>query len=263
MKIATYNVNSVNARLENLTAWLAKEQPDIVLLQEIKSEFNAFPFFDLQAAGYDAKILGQKSYNGVAILSKYKIKVAAEGLPGFADENARYLEADIDVDGQEYRVASIYLPNGNPPYNDPDDESKWLYKLKWMEAFFRHAQELSELRRPVILGGDFNVIMTDDDVYNPEEFRNNALFRPEVIQRLKAFAHLGYYDAFRVLHAKENGYTFWDYSGAALHNDMGMRIDYLWLNSYAVDRLESCEVDKSPRINSKPSDHTVLKAVLK
>ena len=263
MKIATYNVNSVNARIENLTDWLSKEQPDIVLLQEIKTEFNAFPFFDLQAVGYEAKILGQKSYNGVAILSRHKIKIIVEGLPEFKDENARYLEADVEVDGTVFRVASIYLPNGNPPYNNPDDDSKWIYKLNWMEAFYRHAKELAELRMPVVLGGDFNVILTDNDVYNPEEFRNNALFRPEVIQRLRAFAYLGYYDAFRALHPKDNGYTFWDYAGAALQNDTGMRIDYLWLNSYAVDRLESCEVDKAPRISGKPSDHTVLKAVFK
>lgn len=263
MKIATYNVNSINARIENLLFWLQKEQPDIVLLQEIKTEFNAFPFFDLQTAGYEAKIIGQKSYNGVAILSKHKVRAVREGLPDFEDENARYLEADIEVDGIEYRVASIYLPNGNPPYNNPDDNSKLVYKLNWMEAFYLRAQQLSDLRKPVILGGDFNVIMTDFDVYNPDEFRNNALFKSEVVQRLKAFEYLGYYDAFRVLHPKDNGYTFWDYAGAALQNDMGMRIDYLWLNCYALDKLESVEVDKSPRIMMKPSDHTVLKAVLK
>ncbi len=263
MKIATYNVNSVNARIENLSQWLMKEQPDIVLLQEIKTEFNVFPFFDLQAIGYEAKILGQKSYNGVAILSKHKIKVVSEGLPEFEDENARYLEADVTVDGINWRVASIYLPNGNPPYNNPDDESKWIYKLNWMKAFYKHADKLLELRQPVILGGDFNVIMTDRDVYNPEEFRNNALFRPEVIQRLQAFAYLGYYDLFRVLHPKDIGYTFWDYTRAALHNDMGMRIDYLWGNAYALDRLENSEVDKTPRMAAKPSDHTVLKAVLR
>lgn len=263
MKIATYNVNSINARIENLVSWLDKEQPDIVLLQEIKTEFNSFPFFDLQVAGYDAKILGQKSYNGVAILSKHKIKIIREGLPLFEDENSRYLEADVEVDNESFRVAAIYLPNGNPPYNNPDDESKWIYKLNWMNAFYKHAETLLELRKPVILGGDFNVILTDNDVYNPDEFRNNALFRPEVIQRLRAFSYLGYYDAYRVLHAKDNGYTFWDYAGAALQNDMGMRIDYLWLNSYAVDRLQSCDVDKTPRISSKPSDHTALKAVFR
>jgi len=263
MKIATYNVNSINARIENLSEWLAKEQPDVVLLQEIKCEFNSFPFFELQLGGYEAKILGQKSYNGVAILSKTKIRVEVENLPDFEDENARYLEADVKVDGVEYRVASVYLPNGNPPYNNPDDDSKFAYKLKWMGAFYQRAKKLLEMQKPVILGGDFNVILTDNDVYNPDEFRNNALFRPEVVRRLRAMEYLGYYDAFRSLHKQETGYTFWDYAGGALQNDMGMRIDYLWLNAYALDRLIDIEVDKSVRLMAKPSDHTVLKAELR
>ena len=262
MKIATYNVNSINARIENLTNWLNKEQPDIVLLQEIKCDFNSFPFFELSSVGYEAKMLGQKSYNGVAILSRHKIKIIHENLPDFDDENSRYLEAVINVDGTDFRVASIYLPNGNPPYNNPDDESKWFYKLKWMEAFYKHSKNLLQLREPIILGGDFNVIMTDNDVYNPDEYRNNALFKPEVVQRLKAFEYLGFYDAYRVKHKKDSGYTFWDYAGGALQNDMGMRIDYLWLNSFAVDMLKSVDVDKSTRTDIKPSDHTVLKAVL-
>ena len=263
MKIATYNVNSINARIENLLKWLEQEKPDIVLLQEIKTEFNSFPFFDLQAAGYEAKIVGQKSYNGVAILSKNKIKVLHDKLPNFEDENARYLEADVEERGVKWRVASIYLPNGNPPYNNPDDESKWLYKLKWMDALIEHAKELALLRQPVVLGGDFNVIMTDNDVYDPSVFRNNALFRPEVRKKLKTLSYIGFYDAFRVKHENDNGYTFWDYAGASLQNDWGMRIDYLWLNAYAVEMLETCEVNKMPRVGQKPSDHTVLQAVLK
>ena len=263
MKIATYNVNSIHARLENFISWLDKENPDVVLLQEIKTEFNSFPFFELQTRGYDAKVLGQKSYNGVAVLSRLKMQLVCEGLPNFDDENARYLEVDVQINKETFRVASVYLPNGNPPYNDPDDESKWFYKLKWMEAFYARAKALLNLRQPVVLGGDFNVILTDEDVYHPDEFRGNALFRPEVIQRLKAFSYLGYYDAWRVLHEKENGYTFWDYSGGAFANDMGMRIDYLWLNAYAVDRLLFVDVDKEPRRAPKPSDHTILKAVLR
>lgn len=263
MKIATYNVNSVNARLENLLEWLQKEQPDVALLQEIKCEFNAFPFFELQTSGYEAKILGQKSYNGVAVLSRHKIKVIQEGLPGFEDESARYLEAEIDDGKRVFRTASIYLPNGNPPYNAPDDDSRYAYKLRWMEALYARARELLELRLPVILGGDFNVILTDNDVYDPEAFRDNALFREEVKRRLKALEYLGYYDAFRSLHPRENGYTYWDYGGGAFQNDQGMRIDYLFLSPNATDLLESCEVDKEPRRGSKPSDHTVLKAVLR
>lgn len=262
MYIATYNVNSINARLDNLLEWLKAEQPDVVLLQEIKTEFNNFPFFELQTVGYDAKILGQKSYNGVAVLSRHKLQITAEGLPNFDDENSRYLEAELTVDGQVYRVASIYLPNGNPPYNDPDDNSKFEYKLKWMEALYKHAADLLKLRIPVILGGDYNVIMTDNDVYDPEAFRNNALFREEVKQRLTALQYLGFYDAFRALHPEERGYTYWDYAGGALHNDLGMRIDYLLLSPDAMDKLVSCEVDKTPRRADKPSDHTVLKVKL-
>lgn len=261
MKIATYNVNSVNARIDNLIAWLKEDKPDVVLLQEIKTEFNSFPFFELQTLGYEAKILGQKSYNGVAILGKNKINVIQENLPGLKDDNARYLEADVTIEGTKWRVASIYLPNGNPPYNNPDDDSKWCYKLKWMDAFLEQAKELAILRQPVVLGGDFNVIMTDNDVYDPSVFKNNALFRPEVRKKLKALSYLGFYDAFKIKHEKENVYTFWDYAGAAFHNDWGMRIDYLWLNAYAVDKFESCEVNKKPRCGQKPSDHTVLQAV--
>ena len=263
MKIATYNVNSINARIDNLTEWLKKENPDVVFLQEIKCEFNAFPFFELQTLGYEAKILGQKSYNGVAILSKTKLMVVAENLSDFTDEQARYLEAETVIDGKKYRLASVYLPNGNPPYNDPDDDSRYVYKLNWMAALYKRAQYLLSLRIPVVIGGDFNVILRDDDVYNPEEYKKNALFRPEVRQRLTALQYLGFYDAFRSLHPIKNGYTFWDYAGGALHNDMGMRIDYLFLSPDAADMLESCEVDKAPRLGAKPSDHTVLKAVLK
>lgn len=263
MLISTYNVNSINARIENLSAWLRDNSPDVVLLQEIKTEFNSFPFFDLQAAGYEAKILGQKSYNGVAILSPHKLKVIAEGLPGLEDDNARYLEAELSVDGQVYRVASIYLPNGNPPYNNPDDDSKYSYKLQWMDALLARAKELLRLRIPVILGGDFNVIFTDKDVYDPQAFRQNALFREEVKQKLAALQYMGFYDAFRSLHPDDNGYTFWDYSGGAFTTDQGMRIDYLFLSPDAADRLESAEVDKNPRRGSKPSDHTILKVKLR
>ena len=264
MKIATFNVNSVNARLENLLPWLEKVQPDIVLLQEIKTEFNSFPFFDFQTVGYDAKIWGQKSYNGVAVLSRHKIKVVREGLPGFEDDQARYLEAVVAVNGENVRVASIYLPNGNPPYNDPDDTSKFAYKLRWMEALFKHTDELLHVQEPVILGGDFIVILTDNEVYNPELFRNNALFRPEVVQRLKAIEYQGWTDAFRALYPLPlNGYTYWDYAGGAFATDMGLRIDYLWLSPKAADRLVACNVDKSPRAGSKPSDHTALIAEIR
>lgn len=268
MKVATYNVNSINARIENLCAWLQREQPDIVMLQEIKSEFNSFPFFEINAAGYEAKILGQKSYNGVAVLSRHKITVEHENLPEFDDENARYLEATINIKQQKIRVASLYLPNGNPPYNDMSDTSKFTYKLAWMDAFAKRTQALVHSPEPVILGGDFNIIKTDKDVYNPELFRGNALFRPEVIERLQAIEYQGWSDAFLLSQIKssaitekaENGYTYWDYAGGAFPSDLGLRIDYLFLSPKAADMLSKCWVDKSPRRGAKPSDHTALVA---
>ncbi len=270
MKIATYNVNSVNARIESLCDWLVQEKPDVVLLQEIKCEFNAFPFFEINAAGYDAKILGQKSYNGVAILSRHKIKVVQENLPNFEDENARYLEAVVQINNKPLRIASLYLPNGTPPQNNPSDMSKFEYKLKWMDAFICQTEKLLHQSEPVILGGDFNIILTDKDVYNPEAFRGGALYRPEVINRLQTILYQGWSDAFRLCQIKssalttkkENGYTYWDYGGGAFMGDLGLRIDYMLLSPKAADLLEKCWVDKQPRRTSKPSDHAPLIAEL-
>lgn len=244
MKIAAYNLNSINARIENLTAWLAKAAPDVVLVQEIKSEYNNFPFFELRAAGYEAKMLGQKSYNGVAVLSRHPLSVVREGLPDFDDENARYLETEVSVQGQKWRLASIYLPNGNPPYNDVADRSKYLYKLEWMNAFLRHAADLRKLDCPVVLGGDFNVILTENDVYDPKPLPTTPFSpgsaaqaeRPVPRRFLRRVSHPA---------SERPGYTFWDYTGNALAADFGMRIDYLFLNAPAVDRLLSCTVDKA------------------
>lgn len=260
MKIATLNINSVNARLPLISQWLMQNRPDVVLLQEIKCEFNNFPFFDLQMAGFEAKILGQKSYNGVAILSPHPMKITAENLPNFPDENARYLEVEVDIRGKKYTVASIYLPNGNPPANQPQDTSKLKYKLAWMDAFLEHADNLLKSGKNVLLGGDFNVILTPQDVYNPELFIGNALYRPEVWVRLRRLMFSGYADVFRTLYPTQNGYTFWDYTGGALQNDLGMRIDYLFSAPALTDKLIGCRIDKDFRKQEKSSDHTILMA---
>ena len=263
MKVATLNINSVNARLTNLCDWLRENQPDVMLLQEIKTEFNNFPFFDMQMAGYEAKILGQKSYNGVAILSRTPLTVTAENLPNFTDENARYLEAETIINGKKYTVASIYLPNGNPPANNPTDTTRFEYKLAWMDAFLEHADDLLKSGKNVILGGDFNVILTADDVYNPELFKGNALYCEEVWRRLNKLSYLGYNDAYRTLFPSQPGYTFWDYTGGALQNDLGMRIDYIFSAPAMTDRLQKCVIDKDFRRKEKASDHTVLIAEFK
>lgn len=258
MRIATFNINSINARLPQFIKWLQNKAPDIVMLQEIKCEHNSFPFFEINAVGYNAKVLGQKSYNGVAVLSRYKIETVCEGLPDFADDAARYLEVAIKASNAEITAASVYLPNGNPPYNNPDDDSRFAYKLAFMDALYKHAIRLRQEHKNVVLGGDFNVILTPDDVYNPELFVNNALYRPEVQKRLRALKYLGFYDAFRTLYPAQNGYTFWDYGGKAYEQDLGMRIDYQFLAPSLADRLKSVAVDKSLRMAEKPSDHTPL-----
>lgn len=263
MKIATYNINSVNAHLENLCNWLKQSNPDIVLLQEIKCEFNNFPFFDIQSLGYNCAILGQKSYNGVAILSRGKLEICHENLPDFPDEQSRYLEANTAIDGTTYKIASIYLPNGNPPYNNWADTSKFDYKLRWMDSFLKHMQTLVSSDLPTIIGGDFNTIMTMQDVYNYQLFEGNALCRSEVQNRLKQMSFIGFYDAFRALHSKESGYTFWDYTNNSFQADFGMRIDYFFTSPLASDKLTACYVDKTPRANDKPSDHTALIAEFK
>ncbi len=263
MKIATLNINSVNARIVQLCNRLQENRPDILLLQEIKTEFNNFPFFDLQALGYDVKILGQKSYNGVAVLSRYPLKVREENLPNFADENARYLECETLIDKQKYIVASLYLPNGNPPYNNPADTSKFAYKLRWMDALQQHADKLLREHKNVILGGDFNVILTPHDVYNPELFAGDALYRPEVQSRLKLLLRSGYCDAYRALYPHTSGYTFWDYNAGSFQNDLGLRIDYILSSPALTDRLISCEIDRDFRAADKSSDHTFLTAEFK
>ncbi len=260
MKIATLNVNSVNARIANLCDWLGRNQPDVLLLQEIKTEFNNFPFFDLQMQGYEAKILGQKSYNGVAILSRHPLTVRTENLPNYAEENARYLECETVINNQKYVIASLYLPNGNPPYNNPADNSKFAYKLRWMDALQSHADKLLQMYKNVILGGDFNVILTPHDVYNPELFAGDALYRPEVRNRLKLLLRSGWCDTYRTLYPEPNGYTFWDYNAGSLQNDLGLRIDYILSSPALTDSLLSCTVDRDFRAKEKASDHTVLTA---
>lgn len=263
MKIATLNINSINARLPLLLDWLTKNQPDVMLLQEIKCEFNNFPFFELQMAGYEAKILGQKSYNGVAILSRHKMTVTAENLPEFADDNARYLEAEIIIGGQTYTCASIYLPNGNPPANEPTDTSRLAYKLQWMEAFLRHSEALLKSGKKVILAGDFNVMLTALDVYNPDLFKGGALYRPEVWSKMNRLIFQGYADTYRTLYPHTCGYTYWDYTGTALQNDLGLRIDYIFSAPALTDRLLDCRIDKDFRRQEKASDHTILVAEFK
>lgn len=254
--IATFNINSINARLANLLAWLDAAQPDVVCLQELKCVDAAFPGLELSARGYQAVVHGQKTYNGVAILSKMPAHAVRIGLPGDPDDSqARYVEAVIGG----YRIASIYLPNGNPAPGE-----KLFYKLGWMERLRRHAASLLEEDRPLVLAGDFNIIPAPIDVHDPAAWEGDALYRPETRRAFRSLINLGLTDAFRALHPDQAGaYSFWDYQGGAFQLDHGIRIDHLLLNGRASDRLEKVWIDKAPRREPKASDHTPVLATLR
>ena len=218
------------------------------MLQEIKCLTEDFPQLEITALGYNAVAVGQKSYNGVALLARQPITDVVTRLPGDeSDTHARYLEASVG----DLRVAAIYLPNGNPSGTE-----KFTYKLGWMDRLTRHARELLASERPVVLGGDYNICPQDEDVYNPALFANDALCRPESRSRFRSLINLGYTDALRALYPTEHLYTYWDYQGGAWQRDLGLRIDHLLLSPQAADRLTAAGVDKTPRAEEKASDHT-------
>ncbi len=248
IRIATWNVNSVRARLPRVTEWLAEAAPDIVLLQEIKTVAETFPTDAIADLGYNVAVNGQKSYNGVAILSKFPIEDVTKALPGDAgDEQARYIEAFTGG----VRVASIYLPNGNPAPSE-----KFDYKLAWMERLYAHARTLLRQDEAFVLGGDYNVCPTDDDVYDPAGWADDALCRPDSRNRFRAVMNLGLTDAFRAFNTTPGEYSFWDYTGGAWQKGFGLRIDHLLLSPQAADRLAASGIDRTPRGREKPSDHT-------
>lgn len=227
--------------------WAETFQPDVVLLQELKCIEDKFPAMDFHAAGYQTAVVGQKTYNGVAILSKTPIEVTATRLPGEdADEQARYVEGITNG----VRVASIYLPNGNPLPGE-----KFDYKLRWMERLRNHAAGLMEVEHPVVLGGDYNVIPEPGDVYNPERWKKDALYQPQSRNALRAIVNLGYTDALKA-RGLAGHYTWWDYRAGSWPRDEGCRIDHLLLNPQAADLLSDGGIDKTPRGWEKPSDHT-------
>lgn len=252
MRIATWNVNSIKQRLEHLLAFLKDEQPDVVCLQELKCQTEAFPVLEIESAGYNIAHLGQKSFNGVAILSKHPLEDIQIGLPGDeADEQARYVEAVVAPIGDTaIRVASIYLPNGNPV-----DTPKFDYKLSWMDRLIERVRYLLTLEEVLILAGDYNIIPEAKDAANPQEWVGDALFRPESKKRFRSLLNLGLTDALRASTDEGGLYTFWDYQAGAWQRNNGIRIDHLLLSPQAADRLESVTIAKELRSWDKPSDH--------
>jgi exodeoxyribonuclease-3 len=251
MKITTWNVNSVKARLEAARKWVAEAAPDVICLQEIKTTDENFPGESFQSLGYNCNVHGQKSYNGVAILTKRPVADVRRGLPeSEGDDHARYIEAVVPGEQGIVRVASIYAPNGNPPGSD-----RFAYKLAWMERLRRHLTALQALEEPLVLAGDFNVIPTDLDCHDPKAWTGDALFQPETKAAFRRLLNLGLTDAFRACHGAERAYTFWDYFAGTWNRDRGIRIDHILLSPQAADRLEGSGIDRHVRAWERPSDH--------
>jgi len=248
LRIVTYNINGIGARLPNLERWLITAQPDVVCLQELKAPQERFPELVIRAAGYGVVWHGQKSWNGVAILARNAQPVEIRRvLPGDPeDSHSRYIEAMV----HDITIGCLYLPNGNPAPGP-----KFEYKLRWLERFTRHAAELVGRDTPVVLAGDYNVIPTERDVYKPERWVDDALFRTEVRAAFAAILAQGWTDALRKLHPEETIFTFWDYFRNAYARDAGLRIDHLLLNPKAAELLVDAQVDREVRGWDKASDH--------
>jgi exodeoxyribonuclease-3 len=248
MRIATYNVNGINGRLVRLLEWLGEAEPDVVCLQELKAPQERFPEAAIRDAGYEAVWHGQSRWNGVAILAKGAVPIETQrGLPGDAeDTHSRYIEAAVDG----VLIGCLYLPNGNP-----QPGPKFDYKLRWFERLYQRAADLLHMESPVVLAGDYNVIPTDQDVYNPARWRDDALFQPEVRAAYRRLLDQGWTDALRSLYPHDAIYTFWDYWRHAWERDAGLRIDHLLLNPAAADRLVTGGVDRNIRGREKASDH--------
>lgn len=252
MKIATWNINGVKARIENLCQWLKESAPDIACLQEIKSVDEGFPRFEIEALGYHVETHGQKGFNGVALLSKVKPDEVMRGLPGDdTDEQARFIEGVYSTTSGVVRVASLYLPNGNPP----DDPVKYPYKLAWMERLRRFAEERLAFEEPFILAGDYNVIPEPFDCHDPRVWAGDALFLPQTREAFRKLENLGLTDALRATNDAAKVYTFWDYQAGAWQKNNGIRIDHLMLSPEAARCLQSVSVEKHVRGWEKPSDH--------
>jgi exodeoxyribonuclease III len=251
MRIATWNVNSVRQRLDSLQAWLKERDPDIVCLQEIKCQDEAFPREPLESMGYNVAVHGQKGFNGVALLSKLPFDEVAPGLIGDTDDvQARFLEALVSTKSGVVRVACLYLPNGNPAPGE-----KYDYKLKWMDRLLAFSRERLKLEEPFVLAGDYNVIPMPADAKRPEVWVNDALFLPPTRERFRALLNLGLTDAIRAVSDDAGVYSFWDYQAGSWQKNDGIRIDHLLLSPQAADRLVDAGIDKHVRSWDKPSDH--------
>jgi len=254
MKIATWNINGIKARIDVLPQWLKEAEPDVVCLQEIKSVDENFPSAVLEELGYNVAVHGQKSFNGVALLSKYPMEDIQRGLPGDdSDDQARFIEARISGPELTVRIAGIYLPNGNPLGTE-----KFDYKLAWMERLNKHARAMLDGEEISVIAGDYNVIPQPEDCRDPQNWMDDALYQPASRDAYYSLLNLGFTDALRATTDAAETYTFWDYQAGAWNKNNGIRIDHLLLSPQAADRLTLCQIDKHTRGWEKPSDHVPI-----
>lgn len=259
MRIATWNINGVRARIETVLGWLEKSGPDIVCFQEIKSVDEAFPREAFERLGYNVATYGQKGFNGVAILSRLPLDEVSRGLPGDeTDVQARYIEASVSVPSGSLRVASIYLPNGNPV-----DSDKYPYKLAWMERLRQHATGLLALEESTLLCGDYNIIPEARDCHDPAVWSGDALFLPKSREAFRAILNLGWTDALRAVDDRSGRYTFWDYQAGARPKNWGIRIDHILASPQAADRIAGVAIEDDVRDWDKPSDHVPVVVEIK
>ena len=253
MKIISWNVNSVRARINNILEYIKDSKPDILLIQEIKTEEINFPKEDFKKAGYQSYIFGQKSYNGVAILSKEKIFNIDSNFIKDKLSQSRIITGDIKIKSKTIKLINIYVPNGNPV-----DTEKYEYKKYWLDLFIKKIEKISKENSNLIISGDFNVIPEEIDVYDSQRYENDALFRIEIRKKYRALMNLGFQDAYRYYNKTKQEYTFWDYFAGSWQKNYGMRIDHFLISNSLIENLKSININKKPRSKLKPSDHTPI-----
>ena len=257
MIISSWNVNSVRARIENIKSYLLKYKPDIVMMQEIKTEEKNFPFNEFEDLGYHSYVFGQKSYNGVAIISKKKLENVSTDIIKDKLKQARTISAEFEFKKRKILVINIYTPNGNPV-----DTEKYDYKKKWLNDLTKVLKKLGQKNENIILSGDFNIIPAAEDVYNAKSFEDDALFRLEIRKKYREILNMGYVDSYRHKYPDTEGYTFWDYMRGAWQKNNGMRIDHFLLSNSLINILKNVSINKTPRGKEKPSDHTPIEIEL-
>ena len=257
MIITSWNVNSVRARIENIKEYLQKFSPDIVMMQEIKTQDETFPYDDFSTLDYESHVFGQKSYNGVAIISKYKLENVRLDLIKDKLKQSRIISAELKHKKKNIQIINIYTPNGNPV-----DTEKYSYKKDWLDTLIKNLKKLSQKNENIILGGDFNIIPSAEDVYNVKSFEDDALYRLEIRKKLREMINLGFHDAYRHINGDKEGYTFWDYMRGAWQKNNGMRIDHFLVSNSLLSNVKNVKINKDPRGKEKPSDHTPIEIEL-